>query len=440
MNLRHRVTGVAMGSGLLAAGVAGMLGLASMRKPPAEAVATGAEAIRVEAMRAEPEDVTVNLTGFGEVASIRTVELAAEVSGMVIESHPRLVAGGIVREGERLFAIDPRSFEAAVEQATARIAELDAQSKRLTAERDNDRARMSTLERNFDLAKARFERSKTLFDQAIGDKTDMESAERMMHDAQDAIRLLERQLSVYPLRLEEIHQQRAAQEGAEKQARLNLSYCDVVAPFNARLVDVMIERGQYVTQGRPVLQLADDSALEIPVQLDAQEAREWLKFADTPHDGDTAWFSGLEPVPCEIRWAEDAGGAAWTGTLDRVERFDAGTRTLSVVVRVTADAARGANGALPLVAGMFCEVRIPGRTLHDVFRLPQGAITVDDTVHLAVDGVLHSVPVETARREGETALVRGGLQPGDQIVLTRLVNVLDGMPLDVAPSDAVHGE
>lgn len=430
MNFRQRVAGVAMGGGFLAAGVAGMLGLASLRKPPAEALVSGAEPIRVEAMRAEPVDVTVTLTGFGEVASIRTVDLAAEVSGTVVETHPRLVTGGVVREGEQLFAIDPRPYETAVDQAVARIAELDTQTKRLMAERENDRARLKTLQRNFELASAKFERAKTLFDQAIGDKTEMESAERLMHDADDAIRLLDRQLDVYPLRLEEIQQQRGAQQAAERQARLNLSYCNVPAPFNARLVDVMIERGQYVTQGRSVLQLADDSALELPVQLDAQEAREWLRFADTRGTEDTAWFSSLEPVSCEIRWAEDAGGPAWQGTLDRVERFDAATRTLSVVVRITAEDALGMDGALPLVAGMFCEVSVPGRTLHDVFRVPQGAITIDHTVHLAKNGVLRSAPVDVVRREGDWAVVRG-IDSGDDVVTTRLVNVLDGMPLEL---------
>ncbi len=431
MRLRARMTGIAVGVGLLAAGVAGMMGLASVRKPPAEAtVDPRANAIRVEAVQVEPEDVTVTLAGFGEVASVRIIEVAAEVSGTVIDTHPRLVAGGIVRGGERLAAIDPRPYAMAVEQAQARIAELDSQAKRLAAERDNDLARVDTLKRNLELAQSQFERSKKLFDQAIGDKTNVESAERLVSDAEDAIRLLERELNVYPLRLEEIQQQRAAQAAMEKQAQLNLAYCEITAPFDGRLVDVSIERGQYAAQGRTIARLADDSALEIPVKLDAQDAREWLRFADRPAQSDIAWFTGLEPVTCEIQWAEDADGPVWQGRLDRVERFDAGTRTLSVVVRVTAQDALGSDGALPLVAGMFCEVRVPGRSLEDVFRVPQGAVTVDEAVHIAVDGVLQSVAVEVVRREGDFALVRG-IGRGDQLVTTRLVNVVDGTPLDI---------
>jgi multidrug efflux pump subunit AcrA (membrane-fusion protein) len=431
MNRRNRVTGAAVCVGVLAAGVAGMLGLASLRKPPAEAgVNPGAAAIRVETILAEPVDVTVTLTGFGEVASVRTVDLAAEVSGTVVETHERLVTGGIVREGEQLFAIDSRLYEAAVAQCEAQMAELDAQSKRLTADRENDLLRLETLKRNLDLAQSRFDRANKLFEQAIGDKTEVEAAQRFVHDAQDAIRLLDRQLNVYPLRVEEVRQQRAALEATANQARLNLSYCSVAAPFNARIVDVMVERGQYVTQGRTVLQLADDSALEIPVQLDAQEAREWLRFAEAPPAHDTAWFAGLDPVTCDIRWAEDGGDKCWKGTLDRVERFDATTRTISVVVRVTSGEARGTDGALPLVDGMFCEVQIPGKTLHDVYRLPQGAVTVDQTVHLAVDDTLHSALVQVVRREGAWALIRG-IEQGDQLITTRLVSVIDGMPLEV---------
>jgi multidrug efflux pump subunit AcrA (membrane-fusion protein) len=432
MSMRNRLTGLAAGIGILSVGLFGMLGLASVRKPPAEAlVSPGADAIRVETVPVQPEDVTVTLTGYGEVASVRIVEIASEVSGSVIETHPRLVVGGIVREGERIAAIDTRPYAAAVDQARARSAELDSQAKRLEAERANDLERMVTLKRNVDLARSRFDRAKKLYEQAIGDKTELETAERFVHDAEDAARLLHRQIDVYPLRLEEIRQQRAAQQAIEAQAQLNLSYCDIRAPFAGRVVEVFVERGQYAALGRPIARIADDSALEIPVKLDAQEARAWLRFAENSPDGDLAWFAGLEPVTCEVRWAGDANGPLWQGTLDRVDRFDADTRTLGVVVRVSAQDALGSDGALPLVAGMFCEVRVPGRILRDVFRLPQGAITVDRTVHIALGGVLQSLPVEIVRREGDWALVRG-IAIGDRLITTRLVNALDGMPLDIA--------
>jgi RND family efflux transporter MFP subunit len=433
MMTRQRWTGVALGAGFLAAGLAGMAGLISLRKPPAQAMAAADEhALRVQVLTAQPTDLTVTLTGYGQVQSIRTVEMAAEVSGTVISTHPRLVTGGVVHAGEVLFAIDPRSYEAAVDQAAARIAELDAESHRLASELANDHDRLIAMRRNSELAKSRFDRANKLREGAIGDQVAVDEAERAMHDATDAVHILERQIDANPMRVEEIRQQKAGQEALEKLVRLNLANAEVRAPFDGRLVAVMVERGQYVSQGRPVVRLADDSSLEISVKLDAQEAREWLRFDSKTQPSDVAWFSGLEPVRCEVRWAEDAEGPAWEGRLDRVETFDPQTRTLAVVVRVSAPQARDpGDGGLPLVSGMFCNVNIPGRVLSGVYRLSQSAVTVDRTVHLAADSRLHSVPVEIVRREGDAVFVRGGLNPGDLLITTRLVNVLENSRLEV---------
>jgi hypothetical protein len=60
-------------------------------------------------------------------------------------------------------------------------------------------------------------------------------------------------------------------------------------------------------------------------------------------------------------------------------------------------------------------------------------VTVDRMVFVAVEDRVTKVPVEVVRLEGDQALVRGGVQPGDRIVTTRLVNVLDGTPLQVDP-------
>ncbi len=431
---RRRWLSAIGGIGILAVGVGGMLGLAALKKPPAEAKGNGQErAIRVETIPVDMSSATVTLSGFGEVRSVRSVEIASEVSGVVIQTHPRFVAGEVVRAGELLFALDARSHEAALEQVNARIAESDTQLQRLGMEQKNETERLTLLRRSEELAQARFDRTKKLHAQAIGNQTDMDEAERMLNDALDSTRLLERQIALYPIRIEETRQQRAALDAARQQAQLSLDHAIVRAPFDGRIAEAKIEQGQHVSPGQAALVIADDSTLEIAVKLDAAEARTWLRFADATNAEGMAWFGAVDPVTCEVRWVEEAQALAWRGTLDRVEHFDPESRTVSVVVRVSAADARGeAAGRAPLVAGMFCEVRIPGRELSGVYRLPQGVLTLDRTVRIARAGRLANVPVEELRQEEGEIYVRGGLTPDDRVITTRLVNPTENTLLELA--------
>ena len=178
--------------------------------------------------------------------------------------------------------------------------------------------------------------------------------------------------------------------------------------------------------------MADDSVLEIQVPIDSRDASKWLCFNGAKTIGKTAWFSGLKQVPCEIRWTEDNNGKTWDGRLHRVVKFDQQTRTLTVAVRVYAKTEMKKKLlSLPLVEGMFCSVKIPGRSLKNVFRLPRHAVSFENTVYLAVDNRLKTVPVKVARMEAENAYVNDGLNAGDMVVTTRLIDPLENALLEI---------
>jgi RND family efflux transporter MFP subunit len=225
-------------------------------------------------------------------------------------------------------------------------------------------------------------------------------------------------------------------------AETNLSRCTVKAPFNARIKSASVETGQFVAPGQHVLTLADDTVLEIQVPLDSRDARHWLQF-ETPTENrvPTAWFTTLRPVECVIRWTENKNGSAWTGILNRVVTFDQQTRTLTVAVRVTAESAMGSgNLSLPLVEGMFCTVEIPGRSMHGVYRLPRQAVSFENKVYLVdADSRLKTVAVSVARSEGENVYVSQGLNPGDTVITTRLIDPLENALLEIV-ADTVAKE
>jgi RND family efflux transporter MFP subunit len=417
---------------ILIVGLVGMKTLASLKKPPAE-VDSDTPPQQVEVLKAVPEDVTVVITGYGEVEALNTVAVSPEVSGRVVYTHPRLEAGEVIAAGDVLFRIDPSDYRAAFLEAQASVGQLENALSRLKKQSAIDGLRLKTIRRNTELAKSEYERIRKLHRTGkVVSISSVETAEKQYNTAVDLADQLALTVDLYPLKIKESQNALTAAQARLALASARLSRCEVRAPFDGRVKSVSLETGQYVSPGPAVLTLADDSLMELKVSLDSRDARRWLLFNSNQPAGGTAWFSGLVPVDCPIRWTEDRQGHVWRGRLHRVVAFNNQNRTLTVAVRVEGKNAPSLNGnGLPLVEGMFCSVEIPGRTLHAVYRLPRWAVSFEKTVYVAVNSRLKTVPVSVARIQGEQTIVTGGIRPGDMVITTRLVDPLENARLAI---------
>ena len=383
------ITSIAASIMVLVIVVLGMTTIAGLKTPPIEAK-NGEHVLQVDVLNVERADVPIVITGYGQVNVLNVVPIAPEVAGKIIAIHPRLEAGETIPKGDLLFKIDPTDF--------------------MTARRTG-RERLAILERSHELAQKAYGRILALFENNhVGTLSGVETAEKAVLSVADQINRVSQALET---------------------AETNLERCEVRAPFNARIKSVTLEKGQYVSPGQPVLTLADDAVLEIEVPLDSRDARKWLRF-DGKKNEKIAWFSGLEQLPCQISWTENNNGLTWNGRLHRVVKFDRQTRTLTVAVRIdAASTAINKPFSLPLVEGMFCSVKIPGNILHNVVQLPRQAVSFENTVYLAVNNRLKTVSVKVARTEGERAYVADGLNTGDMVVITRLIDPLENTLLQI---------
>lgn len=375
---------------VLLVGLVGMKALASLKKPPAEADITE-PALKVNAVRVEKRDYPIFISGYGEVKALNAVRIAPEIGGKIVRVHPRLETGEIIQKGDTLFEIDARDYEASVKAG---------------------RKRLSILKRTKALARKEYERAEGLFRESnVGSESGVDVAEQAMLSADDLFTQVEQALTI---------------------AETNLERCKVVARFNGRIGFAALEKGQIVTPGQHVITLVDDSVLEINVPIDSRYARKWLRFDDGGHSGDRAWFSDLLPVTCSVRWTEGDSESGWTGLLHRVVQFDPKTRTLTAAVRINAaDSETGKQERFPLVDGMFCSVRIPGKTLRHVIRLPRTAVSYTHSVYTAVNNRLKTVPVTVDYIEDGYAYISEGLDNGDIVVTTRLVDPLENALLNI---------
>lgn len=447
--------------GILMTAIVGVLGfgsyafLSSLRPPPEQALDVE-RVLAVTARAAHPIIRTVSISGYGVARSRDIVPITPEVSGNVVEIHPRLEEGEVIPAGEVLFVIDPRDYEARLREGEASVAQLRKSVERLRSDYAIDRERLERAKRSQELTRKDFDRLKSLLkNDQVGTESNVDAAERMYNSAADLVDQLTQRVNTYPIAIQEAESAVAMAEARLQLAKTSVERTTVKAPFDARIKQVDLEKGQYCSPGRPVLTLADDSLLEISVPLDSTDVRKWLCFQDPEADAQVAWFARPEPVSCDIVWTEEVAEhnseSRWTGTLDRVERFDERTRTMTVVIRV--DAAHllsQTNEGLPLVDGMFCEVRIPGKQVENVFEVPEEAVAFQEDssglrkLYLAKQDDTGAYRLRTARVrvshvEHDRAYIAEGISEGDRVIETRLVDPLEGSLLTIQHEDSPQG-
>lgn len=421
---------VAIVSIIIFAGFVVMVGLGMTRKRPPQ-MPIQEPALQVEILEVQPGNFPIVITGYGEVRVLDEVSIAPEVSGKVVEVHSRLDVGEVIPEGEIIFKIDTRDYEAAYIEASATVIQMESSLKRMKRQYEIDRDRFKTIQRNSELSKQQYERVKKLFEEdKVGTQSGVDQAEQAYNNATDQKEQMAKAVELYPLQIKETESSLSSAKSRMSTAKTRLERCTVKAPFSARIKKVSVEKGQYVSPGMSVITLADDSVLEIQVPLDSRDASRWLPFNEEGNNTSSAWVKGLENVTCKIRWTESASDSYWEGTLNRVVKFDEQTRTVTVAIRIEGTEALSKNhGSLPLVEGMFCSVEIPGKTLANVYRVPRWAVSFENTVYVAVDDKLKTVPVEIARSQGDEAYISKGLKPGDRVIITRLIDPMENTKL-----------
>ena len=98
-----------------------------VHKPQPKSELLNDEAPLAQVVQVEPQTVKLNIRSHGVVAARTEIDLVPEVAGQVVELHPSLVAGGFFNRGDVLIKIDPRSYDHAIAEAQARIAEAERQ-------------------------------------------------------------------------------------------------------------------------------------------------------------------------------------------------------------------------------------------------------------------------------------------------------------------------
>jgi membrane fusion protein, multidrug efflux system len=358
---RHRATAfLAAGAALIAAIAAFYWWNSSNSSAPtvASRKASGVP-VPVSVAVVARQTVPLYLTGLGTVQASLTVDIRSKVDGELLEVH--FVEGQHVKKGDLLAKIDPRLFQAALDQAKAKKAQDEAAL--IAAEKDLVRYQTLVLknaetQQNVDQQRSKVDQTKALI---------------------------------------------AADTAAIESAQTQLDYTDIKAPSDGRIGIRLVDPGNMVHASdiKPLanLVLTQPSAVIFTLPAaDVDEVRE-----------------ALSRGPVEVTaFDQDNKVALSTGTLLLIDNaIDPTTATIRLK-------AMFANVDDVLWPGEFVNARVLVETRHDVITIPNAAIQSGPqglfAWVLASDDTVQPRPIEVGPTAGDSTVVTFGLADGDRVV------------------------
>ena len=390
-------------------------------RPRAEKQERTSDGRLVETVRTRPQTLPMIVEAYGTVAPRKSLKLVAEVRGQVAAMHPAFTEGGFVNSGEVLLSIDPRDYELAVRRADVGIRLAKADLDHLEQDVLNLNASLKLAQSDVDLAMAEFHRLKKLAGKDMTSQSVLDKADRQFLSTRERLQSLENQLALTDPNRIRLEGQLEMAGVVKEQAALDLERCRIEAPFDAWVTEKAVETGQHLAAGQPVGSIYRAGAFDIDVKIPV---------------GDLAWFpetgNAGEGLPVAVRFTETTPPKLWDGRVARVKAaLDPTTRTLPVVVEV--DEPAGPDDKVPRTSrmkpGMFVTVRIQGRQVENIYRLPRHLVHDGDTVYLADDLQLRIQPVTILRRFEKTVLISDGLSDGDLVITTPISGAIPGLKI-----------
>jgi multidrug efflux system membrane fusion protein len=347
-------------------------------KAPEQKGARPAVAQAVVAGVAEDMPTPIQVNAIGTVQSIATVIIKSRVDGQIADLH--FEEGQDVKEGDLLFTLDNRAFQAQLAQAEAILQRDRAQLERAQLE----------LKRQTELA------------------TRGVASAQKLEDAQMAEKVLQAGIR--------------ANEAAVENARVNLSYTTIRSPITGRTGSVNLKRGNVVKSN-------DTTTTAVPLVTITQLRPIYVSFTIPERHLADIRAADSERLPVVVTMP-NAPDKSITGTLTFVDnQVDAATGTIPLK-------ATFANDDIRLWPGQFVNVNLTlGIQAHAVV-VPSPTIQIgqngpyvfvikdDSTVELRL--------VRIDRTVGNRTVVASGLKAGERVVVDGQLRLNNGTRVSIA--------
>jgi membrane fusion protein (multidrug efflux system) len=360
----------------------------------------------VEVAPVEQKDIPVYREWIGTLSGQVNADIKAQVTGYLLTRNYK--EGSYVTKGELLFEIDPRPFQAALDQAKGQLAQAEAQlaqgeAQLATAEANQLKSQLD-VEKYGPLAKADAV-SKQDFDNAV--QTNLAN-KAQVQAAKAAIAAAKAQIQ--------------ASQAAVEIATINLNFTRIVSPIDGVVGIAQAQVGDLVSTStgtlttistldpiRDYFSVSEQEYLTLPKQFSDSHLEHWklqLILADGrryPHEG-------------EFYFA------------DRQVNQNTGAIQLAALF---------ANPGNVLRPGQYGKVRAVMGVQRSALLIPQAAVIDQQGSYLVnvvgTDDRVAVRPVKVGERTGTMWVIKEGLKPGERVVVEGQQNLRPGEPVKPKP-------
>src|SRR5881296_318691 len=225
---------------------------------------------------------SVNATG--AVQTVVTVQVGSQISGQILELYADY--NSVVKHGQLLAKIDPRNFQAQVENAQASVAAAQARIQSADAETKTQAANFDSAKANLEGARVARDNTAVLFERASelsksgvvsrndydNAKANADSARAKFEQAQAAVAQAEAQNHAAAAGLQQAKAQLQQAVADLNRAQLNLDYCNIYSPVDGVVISRNVDVGQTIAaslQSPTLFTIANDlSRMQVNASVD----------------------------------------------------------------------------------------------------------------------------------------------------------------------------
>ena len=351
----------------------------------------------VEVVQVEQKDVPIFGEWIGTLDGLVNADVRAQVTGYLLRQGYQ--EGAFVKQGQLLFEIDPRPFQAALDQAQGQLAQAKAQLA--TAEAIQVRTQLD-VEKYTPLAKVQAASQQDL-DNSVQNNL---AAKATVETAQALIK---------------------TDEAAVETAKINLDFTRLVAPIDGIAGQAKLQVGALVNlSSGPVTSVSTVDPIKVYFTVGEPQYLAWRKRFPT----DATREAADKNLRLELILA-DGSTYAQTGTFffaDRQVNESTGAIRLAGLF---------SNPGNVLRPGGYAKVRAVIRVQHDALLVPQRAVSeLQGSYQVAAVDDKNKVSIRTVQvgdRVGSQWVVADGLKPGERVIAEGVQKVRQGMQVNPKP-------
>jgi RND family efflux transporter MFP subunit len=351
----------------------------------------------VEVVQVEQKDVPIYGEWIGTLDGLVNADVKAQVTGYLL--NQAYTEGSFVRKGQLLFQIDPRPFQAALDQAEGQLAQ--AQATLANAQAVQGRTELD-VKRYTPLAK-----------EQAASQQDLDNAVQNNLAAKATVATAKAQIQ--------------AAEAAVETAKLNLAFTRLVAPVDGVVGRAQLQVGALVSPSSPpVTTISTVDPIKVYFTVSEQEWLDWNRRFPT----EASRVAERKVLQLELILANG-------NTYPQVGHIYFSDREVNQSTGAIRIAGLFPNPANILRPGGYGRVRASTRIVPNGRLVPQRAVTeLQGGYQVAVvdsDNKVSIRAVQVGDRTGSMWVINEGLKPGERVVAEGVQKVRPGMQVNPKP-------